>query len=232
MSCIKHTLGILLMSLLCSLPAFGQTPRQTPQAIYQAVDFFLQEYARTLPGEVKYEIGHIDPRISLTACGQPKAELARNVKPMGQTRVAVTCSDYASWTIYVPVTIRVYGDYPVAARQLRRGDVLRDSDIVMQQGDLSTLSQHAELDINNLLGKELSIGLNAGQPFRQHMLKSPAMVLKGQNVSIVYSTGGFSASNTGQAMSDGSVGELISVRTTSGTVIKGVVQADGTVKVQ
>jgi flagella basal body P-ring formation protein FlgA len=232
MPSVKRMIGILLMGLVWLLPAFGQAARQSSQAIYQAVDLFLQEYAKTLPGEVNYEIGNIDPRMSMSICGQPKAELARNVKPMGQTRVMVSCSDYATWTVHVPVTIRVYGDYPVAARQLRRGDVLSESDIMMQRGDISTLPQQVVLDISSLLGKVLSMGLNSGQPFRHHMVKTPDLVLRGQNVSIVYSTAGFSATNTGQAMSDGGAGDLIPVRTSSGTIIKGIVQPDGTVKVQ
>ena len=229
---LARIFSLLFVFFSICLPVFGQTARQSTQGIYQAVELFLRKHAKTLPGEVKYEIGAIDPRLSLAACGRPIAELAHNVKPWGPTRVSVNCNDYAVWTIFVPVTIRVYGMYPVAARPLQRGETLTEADIALQKGDLSMLPQQVELDMNNLLGKELSVGLSNGQPFRRNMVKQPTLVMRGQNVTIIYASASFSVTNTGQALSNGGVGSVIGVRTSSGTVIKGVVQEDGSIRVQ
>lgn len=237
-------LQLLLVSILMAFMSSSRAQpwKQTPsdnhflqsntQIVYQAIDAYLADYTKTLQGETSYEIGTIDSRMVLRPCAQPMVSIYRGAKPWGRTRVGVSCTSPATWTIQVPVHIRVYGEYPVAAKPLDAGDIMKESDIAIQKGELSELPRHIETDVKQIIGKRLSIGLANGQPFRRHFLKSPELVKRGQTVKIIYIGNGFSVTNSGEALASGGPNDMIGVRLSSGTIIKGVIQESGVVKIQ
>lgn len=149
----------------------------------------------------------------------------------GRTTVGVRCLAPAPWTVYVPVRISVSGSYLVAARQLRRGEIVGDGDLFAQNGDLGTLPASVVTDPEQALGKTVRNGVAAGQPLRGDQLTAPWAVQQGQSVKLLSTGAGFTVSNEGKALNNATDGQIAQVRTASGQVVSGVARPGGIVEV-
>jgi flagellar basal body P-ring formation protein FlgA len=85
---------------------------------------------------------------------------------------------------------------------------------------------------SGLIGKVARRTLPAGKPIPLNSVAEADVVRQGKPVTIVFQAGGLTISGQAIALTGGRVGDLLSLRNVdSGTVIKGIVQADGTVRV-
>jgi flagella basal body P-ring formation protein FlgA len=74
--------------------------------------------------------------------------------------------------------------------------------------------------------------LPAGATLRPDMLRAPFAVAQGQSVKLLFLGEGFRVSSEGRSLSNASIGQPAQVRTASGKVVKGTVQAPGVVEVR
>lgn len=85
---------------------------------------------------------------------------------------------------------------------------------------------------DQLIGRVARQTLLPHQPIAGTGVREPHAVLQGQPAVVVFKSGPLIISATALPLQAGSAGEVISLRNTdSGTTIRGVVQADGTVRV-
>lgn len=83
-----------------------------------------------------------------------------------------------------------------------------------------------------LIGKVSRQTLLPNQPVSVGGVRDPFAVHQGQPAVVVFQSGGLVISGTAVPLQAGSIGQVISLRNTdSGSTIRGVVQADGTVRV-
>lgn len=83
-----------------------------------------------------------------------------------------------------------------------------------------------------LIGKVARRTLIAGKPVPLTYVRDREVVQKGKPVRVVFSSGGLTISSMAVPLQTGGVGDVLSLRNTdSGAVIKGVVEADGTIRV-
>lgn len=83
-----------------------------------------------------------------------------------------------------------------------------------------------------LIGKVARKTLLPNVPVATAGVREPFTIVQGQPAVIVFRSGGLTISGVATPLQSGSSGEVISLRNTdSGTTIRGVVQADGTVRV-
>jgi flagella basal body P-ring formation protein FlgA len=82
------------------------------------------------------------------------------------------------------------------------------------------------------VGKLTLAALPAGASLRPDMLRAPFAVAQGQQVRVLFQGEGFRVGSEGRALSSAAVGEAAQVRTASGKVVKGTVQAPGVVEVR
>jgi flagella basal body P-ring formation protein FlgA len=83
-----------------------------------------------------------------------------------------------------------------------------------------------------LIGKVARRTLIAGKPVPLTYVRDREVVQKGKPVRVVFTSGGLTISGMAVPLQAGGVGDVLSLRNTdSGTVIKGVVEADGTIRV-
>lgn len=96
--------------------------------------------------------------------------------------------------------------------------------------DPRRLIVHSSRD--NVIGKVAKRTLLKGEPISLSALKDADVVKQGRPSTIVLETGSLSIRASGTVLQSGTVGDWVSVQNIdSGTVIKGLVQADGTIKV-
>jgi flagella basal body P-ring formation protein FlgA len=225
-----HAFTALLMIALTSFAGLCQA-RQDPAAVRSEVTRFLRLQTISLPGEVSVQVGEFAPDNALPPCVQLEAFLPPGARAWGRVSVGVRCLGPSSWTVYVPVQVRVTGDYLIAARNLPAGYVLGAGDIVSRSGDLGSLPANIITDEKQAIGKTVKNGFAAGQALRGDLLVAPWAVQQGQTVRTVARGPGFSVSSEGRALNNAAEGQLVQVRTPSGQTVSGVARANGVVEI-
>lgn len=227
----QASLLLALASLVLALLSHGAQARQDPAAIKQVVEEFLGVQMRGLPGEASFSVGPFDPNNNLLPCGLLEAFNPPGARAFGRTHVGVRCQAGANWQVYVPVQIRLVGDYLVAARPLVMGEPIAPGDVVSRRGDLGEMPSGVLTREELALGQTPRMSIGVGQALRADMLKREAAVQAGQNVKVVSRGAGFAVSTEGQAMNNAADGQLARVRITSGQTISGVARAGGLVEI-
>ena len=84
----------------------------------------------------------------------------------------------------------------------------------------------------SLIGKVARRTLIAGKPIPLAYVREREVIQKGKPVRVVFSSGGLTISSIAIPLQAGGIGDLLSLRNVdSGTIIKGTVEADGTIRV-
>jgi flagella basal body P-ring formation protein FlgA len=223
--------ALFLAASAAGLPALAQTAgRQDHGALRDAASRFLQVQAGGMPGQVRVEVGAIDPRLSLAACPNPEAYLPPGGKAWGKTTVGVRCMA-PSWNVYVSANVHVEDDYLAAAVPLVQGQTVGPQDVAKLHGDLTLLPPGILTDPSQAVGQTVTRSLQVGMPLRADALRAKQAVTQGQVVRLVAGGAGFQVSGEGRALASAADGQTLQVRTAGGTVISGVARAGGTVEV-
>jgi flagella basal body P-ring formation protein FlgA len=232
-SAIMKTVLAYLLALCCLATAQAQTqePRQDPAALRRVVEQFLQTRSTGLPGQVEVSVGAIDPRLNLPTCPAPEAFLSGASRAWGKTTVGVRCSAPASWTIYVPATVKVMANYLVTAAPLAQGQPVEPNDVALVRGDLTRLPPGIITETSQAVGRTMAVSLPLGTPLRADSLRSQQAVQQGQVVRLVSSGNGFRISAEARALTNGTEGQVVQARTASGQMVSGVAKAGGVVEV-
>lgn len=226
-----------ILAALCGLfftlsLAYASAGTQDISVIRKAVDRFARLNTAELPGQVTLTVGAIDPRMQLAVCDAPEVFLPTGSRLWGNTTVGVRCQNATPpWTIYVPVSIKIMAQTVVAAHPLSAGQVVSQTDIQMQDSDLSQLPSGVIMDSALAIGKTVIIGASSGQVFRHDMLRAPQVIQQGQTVKLMAKGNGFQVTSEGKALANAAQGQSVSVRTQSGQVINGIAKQNGVVEV-
>lgn len=185
-------------------------------------------------GVFKVEVGALDARLHLAPCD---AKLTTFMPPgartLGNTTVGVQCSGTRPWSLYVPVSIKMFGEAVVAVRPLAGGTALTPQDVHMAQVELGTASAGALTDPQQVAGKVLRRPLLADAVVTADSLEEPRMVRRDERVTLVAEGSGIEVRMMGQALADGVLGELIKVRNLgSKRVVEGTVLSAGLIRVR
>lgn len=198
-----------------------------------AVEAGASRSART--GDVyKVEVGALDTRLRLAACDKELTVYAPpGTRPMGNITVGVRCNGARPWSLYVPVTIRLFGEAVVAARPLMGTTVLTAQDVRLAQVELSAGAAGALTDLQQVVGKVLRRPLLADAVVTVDSAEEPRLVRRNEQVVLVAEGAGLEVRMQGKALADGVAGDLIKVRNL-GTkrVIEGIVMAPGLIRVR
>ena len=155
--------------------------------------------------------------------------MAPGAKAWGRTSVLVRCPAERSWSLFVPVHIRVVAEYLVTAAPLVRGQRVTENDLAWRKGDLSDLPAGVLTNSQEALGKTISLSIGAGQPVRADLLQRPLVIKQNQTVKVISRGAGFEVANEGKALTNGYEGEVVQIRLGNGQIISGIVQPDDSV---
>ena len=83
-----------------------------------------------------------------------------------------------------------------------------------------------------LIGKVARRTLLPGQPVPFNAVREPHVITQGKAATVVFQAGGLTITGLGVALQSAGIGDVVSVRNTdSGTIIRGIVQNDGSIRV-
>jgi flagella basal body P-ring formation protein FlgA len=205
--------------------------RQDANALRAVVEQFLLTQAAGLPGEVSVKVGAVDPRTALAGCPAPEAFLQPGARAWGKTTVGVRCTAPSSWTIYIQAQVNVKADYVAAAVPLAQGQPVEQGQLMLVKGDIAAMPNGIITDMAQAIGRTPTVSLAAGTPLRLDTLRSKPVVQQNQAVRLVLNGNGFNVSAEGRAIGTAGEGQVVQVRTPSGTVVSGTAKAGGMVEV-
>jgi flagella basal body P-ring formation protein FlgA len=223
---------VLTLVLAAAGPASTWALDQDLAELQRAAEAYARSQTVNLPGEVAVAAAPVDPRTRLGRCESLQPFLAPGAKLWGTANVGLRCLKPESWTVYIPVTVKVTGDVVVTAGPVRRGQVLGPVDVRLERADLTQLPADVLTEPQMAVGKSANVALPAGFTLREDMLRAPLAVTAGQRVRILFQGEGFSVSSEGRALGNASIGKPVQVRAASGKVMSGVVQEAGVVQVR
>jgi len=224
--------AITLSALAAPLHAAAFDGRQDLSQLQRVVESYVRKESAGLPGKVSFSVSPFDARLALPPCPAPEAFLPAGGRLWGKATIGIRCTAGASWTVYASAQIEVNADYVVTARPIAQGEPVRLQDLAVLSGDLAKLPTGIVIDPAQAVGKQLAMGVGAGQPVRQDMLKSPHVVVQGQGVKLVSEGPGFRVSIEGKALANATDGQSVQVRSPSGQTVSGIARAGGVVEVR
>lgn len=204
---------------------------QQMPVLLKTVETFVYDQTKELPGQVIVNPGKIDNRISLPDCPELEPFIPTGGRLWGNSSVGVRCNSQTSWTIYVQVDVQVMANVVHVARPLSQGRPLTAEDVTLKNVNLTQMPEGIFTDPSQVIGKISNFSLSAGQPIRQHSLRLPPIILRGQKVTLHVKGRGFNVSSEGHALADAAEGQVVQVRNHSGRIISGIALPDATVNV-
>lgn len=185
------------------------------------------EYAHAEPGQ-------LDRRLRLSRCDQPLDTFsAAGSNSGGNTSVGVRCPDSPGWTLYVPVRVEMRREVIALRHAMGRDSVLHDDDLKTIEVDVSRHARGYFTRKDELVGRTLTRAVGGGTVLSPAVVAQPAMVRRGQRVTLIAGDGPVAVRAPAEALSDGRRGQRVQVRNlSSGRVIEGVVRSPTEVTVQ
>lgn len=174
------------------------------------------------PLRFEVQVGALDPRLKLAACQRIEPYLPPGARLWGKARIGLRCAQGVKpWNVYLPVTVRVFGQALVAAAPLPAGATLREEDLRLAEVDIAEDNAPLVGNASLAVGRVLTRPLVAGRSLRQTDLKPRMWFAAGDSVKVLASGPGFSVAGSGQALTPGIEGQTARVRTDSGQVLTG-----------
>jgi flagella basal body P-ring formation protein FlgA len=140
---------------------------------------------------------------------------------LGLLALATTPAEAGSRGMLVPAQVIYPGD------KINDGMLVESQDPVQGAAPADIVWDRAEI-----VGKVARRTLLPGRPIPSIALEEPRAVSTGSQVQLVYQQDGIVIVTTAQALQNGYVGQVVQVRNMdSGQVISGLVQSDGSIRV-
>jgi flagella basal body P-ring formation protein FlgA len=104
-------------------------------------------------------------------------------------------------------------DVLVAARDLKRGDIVSQKDVTSVYESLYAVPVPRIQSVDDALGKEVNYSLLKGTVLTQSQLRAVPLIHRGDNVSVFFKSGALELSVRGEALEDGQKGQSVRVKT-------------------
>jgi len=176
--------------------------------------------------------GEIDPRLQLAPCARVEPFVPAGVRLWGRTVIGIRCIEGASWSITMPIHVRVFAPALVAQRALAAGSTVDTADVAVAEVEITREPPGVLTDPVQAQEKVLTRNVAAGQTVRADMLRTPPVVAGGDIVRVNYVGNGFSVATDGKALSAAPAGGSVRVQLENGRTITGTARAGRVVEVQ
>lgn len=199
---------------------------QSPDSIREAA-----RAAALQNGASDVEAVGVDERLKLPACGDALQTEMQRVIQRGSGTVTVSCLGPSPWRLFVPVRVAEQLPVVVLRRNVQPGEVLAADDLEVRQ------QASAGLPFDYVGKAELAVGQTvrrnqpAGAVLLASALEQPQGVERGALVTLIAANATIQVKAEGVALGPGRLKERVRVRSASGRVVEGVVEAPGQVRV-
>lgn len=181
----------------------------------------------------EYEIGSIDPRLSVGQCNDNLSlQLMRPLMEQMHNTIKVSCTDHTPWKLFVSASITIYGQVITAVSPITRGQEINLSNIGTKEAVINRSRQAVFSDPTAVTGMLAKRSIRAGQEITPGLLKAPNLISRGDQVVISAKNNAISIRMNGTALSHGALGQQIRVKNNkSERIIKAKVVDQGLVSI-
>src|ERR1700733_13703705 len=221
---------------LCLTPLLAGAEPSDAQDVAQLETLAKSEAALQFPkltDRQRFLVGPIEAHSQAEKCMRP----LRPFVPSGQhmkdrITIELRCQDPKPWHLYVPVRIVSTSPVAVAVHAIVAGTVIKESDLKVEEHDVS------DLPLGFLDDPAVAVGLTAARPISggayvtNQQLVAPKAVLRGQSVTLLADAGGISVRMAGRALSDGLINQRVRVQNlSSGNIVEGIARSEQVVEI-
>jgi len=225
---------ILLISAWGACPAIAQSgapfPSEADIRSYVSRQIAISEsgnYSR-----VEIQVGSAEIPGNRSTCNSTELMAPVGMRFWGRGHVTLRCTGGASWSISIPIVVRVWGNAWVAARSLPAGHTLMADDLQEAELELSRERPGLPPQTDSLIGKSLVRSLPAGQAVHADGVRTQPVLMAGDAVRLRVVGTGFSISASGQALGNAAEGQPVRVRTELGRTLLGTARVGRIVDIQ
>jgi flagella basal body P-ring formation protein FlgA len=185
---------------------------------------------RTDPADL--DVRAPDPRLRLPACAAPlRGVVAPGMRSATRLAVEVSCAEPV-WRHYVQVQVRTQEDVVVAVRPIPRGQPIGAADLEVVRRDVGVLTAGHFRAADAVVGRVAQRPIGAGEVVVPAIARSPPVVRRGQQVTLLASAAGLQVRVEAVALADAGVADRVRVRNlATGRQVEGVVRSAETVEV-
>lgn len=227
---IKHIFTILALAFIFFTPSHAEQAWQSHDSISEVVKDYI---ARNIHFSGEYEISlmPLDNRLNLPQCTKPlETFTTADAIKTGRNAVGVRCNTGRKWSIYISANIKVYQMVAVLSRPIQRNEIITRQHFSIERRDVSNLREDFVTQAEQIENKQAVRPLNAGDILSMRNFAEPKLIKRGDKVIISAGKSDFTIRMNGIAMTDGTKGQLISIKNqNSGRIINATVVEPGLV---
>ena len=221
----------VIVGFLLTLNVYA-TELQSLGAVEQVAYEYALNQAQREYDNPQLVMGALDPRLRLQTCDSPLEAFNKSTQSIGKQTIGVKCSYPISWTVYVPVKVKVFSSVVVANRSLSANHIISKEDISTQSRDIGLLRQGYASDITLLIGQKLKYAMSMGTVINNNSVRPQKIVRRGEQIMLVAAVGEMEVRMSGTALADAQLGQRVKVKNSSSKrVVEGIVEGPGIVKV-
>jgi flagellar basal body P-ring formation protein FlgA len=235
----------LLLTIFCSAACLAALPSALPAARASALAnlttsgtpdlrLFVESQAAQGIGSgarVEVTLGELNPRLQLAPCARIEPFLPANARLWGRSSVGLRCTQGATWSVQMPVTVRVFGPALVANRPLAPNTPLTDADFTVDEVEWTREPQGVATDAAQIDQRVLTRAVATGQPVPLAALRAPQVIAAGDPVKLLGQGKGFAITAQAVALASAQDGQSVRVRTDSGRILTGTARSGRRVEV-
>ena len=178
------------------------------------------------------EVDGIDPRLRLPACPAPSFRLPLGGRAWGPGTLEARCETPTAWSLFLTYRIRLRGPALVARQPLAVSHRIEPSDLILGEVEYNGDPGRYPRAPEKLKGATLTKPISAGTPVDIGILRFLPLIKAGQSVKVIIDSPGFQVSQQGIAQQSAGIGDSVKLKTATGKIIQGIVQANGTVQIK
>lgn len=226
---------LTISAAACALLVQPARASTAPSAATPDLQAFVQLQAsgsvEASSARIEVTLGQLDPRLQLAPCARIEPFVPPGVRLWGRAHIGLRCIEGATWSVRMPVTVRVFGPALVAARPLAPNAQITADDVTVAEVEWTREAQGVATDPAQLTNRVLLRPLNPGQPVPLAALRAPQVIAAGDPVKVLGQGRGFAVSADAVALGPAQDGQAVRVRTESGRVITGTARSGRRVEV-
>jgi flagellar basal body P-ring formation protein FlgA len=224
-----------VLALTSTGAALAQAPAADSGAVVNAdaiTQYILAQAQRVNAGRVDVSVGQLDPRLRLAPCAQMEPFIPPGARLWGRGTIGIRCTAGASWSVSLPINVRVFGPALVTTVPLAIGSVPGLADVRVEEIELTREPGSPVLDLAQIANQALTRPLAPGQSLRAEMFRAAQVIAAGDPVRVRVAGGSFTVNGEGQALNNAAAGQPVRVRVDNGRVIMGTARTDRSVEIR
>lgn len=215
-ACRALLLGVaLLPATLLATPSASQ---QIDQAVSQYLTQVIAAEAAKQDWQgmrFSHNSSSLNSSAQLPPCSQALQVSSDSGAVLDRQRLTLRCNDQPAWSVVVSSQASIFLPAVFARQTIERGHTISADQLSLQELDIGKAPRGFFNRLDQVVGMGAKRRIRANQALSPNVLAMPLLVRRGQQVKILASHDGISASTLGEALENGALGAVIRVKNLS-----------------